>query len=190
MKERMTSYNGPMGLAIWENRKRQTRRPVKFPFIHPDFGCEIAGSELNGEIELLAGRNMPFGRVGDIMLVREPAKVVDIIGSGVRLEYTGGMISGWIPVPERLKWQPIMDHKVPNGCWEGSERSKRLIKRVWVELVQDISNNDAWCEGVSDSPEYDCRAYYRDVWQSIYGTWDENSLVWCCEFEVMSNEGQ
>lgn len=82
------------------------------------------------------------------------------------------------------------------------------VKRVWVERVQDISEEDAQAEGIREVTKdgivkkyciYDLRDMssvpwadmpknpipcFRDLWQSTYpGSWDANQWVWACEFE-------
>ena len=69
--EKPILFNSEMVRAILDGRKTQTRRPVKFPLIDPDSGCQIAGCELNAQIKALNGRKMPFPGVGENLWVRE-----------------------------------------------------------------------------------------------------------------------
>jgi hypothetical protein len=75
------------------------------------------------------------------------------------------------------------------------------VKRVWVERVQEISEEDAAEEGVEPDqvyshmlaggePFYDSNhaSAFVDLWNSVYAArglgWDANPWVWCCEFEM------
>ena len=69
------------------------------------------------------------------------------------------------------------------------------VKNVRVERVQDISENDAWAEGVGDGQlgrfDISGRVLFKSLWNSInekrgYG-WDANPWVWVVEFEIVEN---
>lgn len=82
-------------------------------------------------------------------------------------------------------------------------RTWLTVKRVWVERVQDISEEDARAEGVErfdtgwrdytparpGEPTGACFAEARDsfasLWKSLYpGSWERNDWLWCCELEL------
>ena len=56
------------------------------------------------------------------------------------------------------------------------------LASVRVERVQGITEDDAKAEGVEPiGGSY--REGFREVWQSIYGTWDANPWVWVAEWD-------
>jgi hypothetical protein len=86
-------------------------------------------------------------------------------------------------------------------------RLKPPVKRVWVEQVQDISEEDALAEGIGsdtlaacgDHPELRCyvtipddnHAYvtpiaaFQPFWNTLYpGSWGRNDWVFACEFSI------
>ena len=90
------------------------------------------------------------------------------------------------------KWTPSIH--MPRQA----SRLTLLVKRVWVERVQDISEADAYAEGVTDEwplsmpylSGFGGRAVlnnFATLWDSIYAAkgngWDENPWVRGCEFE-------
>ncbi len=64
-----------------------------------------------------------------------------------------------------------------------ASRMKLRVKRVWVERVQSISNYDAQAEGLGNDGFQIAR--FQELWDELYGTWDDNPFVWCCEFELI-----
>lgn len=212
-KELPVLFNGVMVRAILDGRKTQTRRPMK---IQPPEWAEHA-EELAGRLYFefwktdrfhedyvwpndLGGVKSPFGQPGDVLWVRESAKVSGWLPNQrkIELKYIDGAVYEG-DYPERLKWTPVYGHKVPNGCYRESCRIKLKVKRIWVERVQDISTENCISEGRMSRPlkdyqteESHCKAehtaakiFFKNAWDSIYGTWDDNPWIWCCEFEVM-----
>lgn len=59
------------------------------------------------------------------------------------------------------------------------------IKDVTAQRLQEITNEDAWCEGVCDSPEYNCIAYFQNIWIQLHGfsSWPSNPWIWKYTFE-------
>jgi hypothetical protein len=221
--------------AILEGRKTQTRRPVKGIFKHR-FGNGIGGfiepkealkdpwdgepvrvDWLGDECEDMG----PFGNAGDILWVREtclisPPNFVDQCNA----THPNGVIVQYLATdPDR---EAAADYGVTKATpsihmpkWACRIRLK--VKRVWVERVQDISEEDAKAEGiwtmdaVTEFCNRKCCDYtspsviFMELWDSIYGkrkvtdedgnfvewdtslSWDENPWVWCCEFERCDN---
>lgn len=71
MIERGMIFNAEMVRAILDGRKTQTRRPVKFPILDRNLGCELAGNELAGELAAGNYLNSAFGKPGHRIWVRE-----------------------------------------------------------------------------------------------------------------------
>lgn len=230
MTERLISFNGPMACSIGLNNKTQTRRPMRNPPFKNKFGFMTwktksviisaqCGAFENFEIDFPKAMNnfsrfSPFGSPGDIILVREPAKVIahewreidGIYDRAIKAEYSDGEVSPWIHRPARLA--PVAVGKgMPNGCFKEACRTRCKVKRVWVERVQDITEEGAKAEGCwqSTTPGYpywhstnhpvkgtpQCWVSWQQamekLWSSCYpGSWDRNDWVWCCEFEVIT----
>jgi hypothetical protein len=76
----------------------------------------------------------------------------------------------WVPSIHMPRWASRLTLKVTD---------------VRIERVQNITESQARSEGVS----MDCTPFYVsgfiDIWESIYGNWDQNPYVWVIEFEVI-----
>ncbi len=58
MLERGMIFNAEMVRAILDGRKTQTRRPVRFPVLDKNLGCELAGNELATRRSNLGARDI------------------------------------------------------------------------------------------------------------------------------------
>lgn len=173
--------------------------------------CRVAASQISSVIRC------PYGVPGDRLWVQEiyhhdwehgryfyqadadtdgtvPYLVSGIGGSG------GGVGSANIPESE---WMPA------DAMDRHQSRITLEVKRVWVERVQEMSEDDAYAEGykpdsfyreldancaasrtarlTGDPADSAAKAWFRDLWDSInaskgYG-WDANPWVWCVKFE-------
>ena len=172
MKERPILFSGPMVRAILDGRKTQTRRPVKpQPFVATTSMFDIS--------------KCPLGQPGDRLWVRETWRK-DALGTVVEYRATTSALMEFI-----APWRPSIH--MPR--W--ASRITLEITRVWVERVQDITEDEAKAEGIVDggcmtcgkpetcgcqNPRPDRRDSFANLWQSIYGTWDANPWVWAVEF--------
>ena len=198
---------GSLVRATLEGRKTQTRRPIK-----PQPDDDIVDVEYDAIADLWLGNTQedndlgytsswamrcPLGQAGDRLWVRETfaivhpcrdceAGYVDDIKqpSVIPKDNAGGY---WVPW-YRSDWKG--DDDTERGFqWTPSIHMPRWASRIVlplmsirVERVQDITEEDAKAEGVEPiGGSY--REGFREVWQSIYGTWDANPWVWVAEWK-------
>jgi len=222
MKERPILFSGEMVRAILRGRKTQTRRVINpQPIINehgivtgplkwtPSGGIYVWNVEQWKEIA--ASYSSPYGQPGNLLWVRETWRA--------GREDNGLKPSELDPKHTDLWWEA--DHsslRRLNGK-PGKKRPSIFMPRwasritlqvtgVRVERVQDITENDAYAEGIGD-PAYDheifggCLAHigggcgacancdpishFKYLWNDInasrgYG-WDKNPWVWVVEFD-------
>lgn len=173
--------------AILDGRKTQTRRPIKslrHPYGHL-LGPEGVAREFVAKTESI---RCPLGQPGDRLWVRETWMIGTMLGmhKGQERPIAIYRADGEIKMP----WRPSIH--MPR--W--ASRITLEINRVWVERVQDITEEDAMKEGCIRELKPDgsvgwgaglveARDAFRDTWQSICGTWDANPWVWAVEFRRM-----
>lgn len=151
MKSTPILFNTDMVHALLQGTKTQTRRIVDFAKIHKNLGFEIAGTEINYELEKCT-LTSPYGKAGDELWVREtwshdcyPYPVSsnphyfyreDFIGDplGIDLEHSKDGI--------RRKWLPSIF--MPRAAC----RITLKITNIRAEKLKDISQADAIAEGI------------------------------------------
>ncbi|MCE9939771.1 ASCH domain-containing protein [Serratia liquefaciens] len=211
MKERPVIFNGEMVRAILDGRKTQTRRAISDRHLHLiDVASQVGECyPLESGIDHANSQSYyrehcPFGQVGDRLLVRET--FMDLTGTGI--EATTGKFEGFayradtpagsygdeVRKEYGLKWTPSL-HMPRKAC-----RILLEITAVRVERLNDISEEDARAEGISDggclncgdpepcgcaNPQPDATDAFAYLWQSIYGVenWLTNPWVWVIEFK-------
>lgn len=195
MKERPILFNGDMVRAILDGRKTQTRRPVK-PQPEPIPEDVWKDKRVPSERQFW----WPSKKAGQMVELRDMALLAPLgtVGDQLWVRETWRMDAYNIAAEYRASTSALMEHIAP---WKPSIHMPRWasridleITRVWVERVQDITEEDAKREGVKVGED---RSYsfaehglkyephkdaFRDLWQSIYGTWDANPWVWAYEF--------
>lgn len=172
MKERPILFSGPMVRAILDGRKTQTRRPVK-----PQLFVATPS--------MFDFSKCPLGQPGERLWVRETWMMGTMLGmhKGQERPIAIYRADGEI----KMSWRPSIH--MPR--W--ASRITLEITRVWVERVRDITEEDAMKEGCIRELKPDgsvgwgaglveAKDAFRDTWQSIYGTWDDNPWVWAVEF--------
>ncbi|HBY2263142.1 TPA: morphogenetic protein [Klebsiella pneumoniae] len=173
MKERGMIFNGEMVRAILDGRKTQTRRPVKFPVLDKNLGCELAGNELAGELSAGNYLNSAFGKPGDRIWVRETWGVVSHAFSedGLMIDWVpdrpataihemlfgNGYYSGYAiyAVDGDFTWGDDDSYEDGRSCWKPSIHMPRAASRILLEItdvrverLNAISEEDATAEGV------------------------------------------
>ncbi|MGE9985404.1 hypothetical protein [Desulfovibrio sp. SGI.169] len=212
MTERPILFSDGMVRAILCGQKTQTRRPVKpQPVWHPNarpprwvwtgYGREVAWADYFGP--LFMRQYCPIGQPGDRLWVKETF-------------YKYYPSEGW-PRPKALyradgiSLEPV-DSEGMRQRWTPSIHMPRALSRITLEIndinverVQDISEKDAWAEGMEaldgsfnesalcatakhyDLCVEDTRCIYAHLWDSLYAKlglgWDANPWVWAVEFE-------
>lgn len=182
-RERPILFSGPMVRAILAGRKTQTRRVVTpalpessyRPMVggwHPTkvdrHGEEYPGTEVYGAWwnDGEDARRCPFGEPGDRLWVRETWKAWPTVGAGdlLRVEYAAG---GTLDVTHAGDWW--LPAVVRRGGWAPSIHMPRWASRITleitgvrVELLQDISEDDATAEGFEAVPELPWWQGYRE----------------------------
>lgn len=210
MKERGMIFNGEMVRAILDGRKTQTRRPVKFPILDRNLGCELAGNELAGELSAGNYLNSAFGKPGDRIWVREtfqgPLFDYDLMDSYCKdptpfekPEFCVYKADG-VPAPEFYDADDEL-----HCCWRPSIHMPRWASRILLEItdvrverLNAISQEDAQAEGMElagwrptysdpDSGGEVMTPYdnFAELWSSIYGeeSWNANPWVWVISFK-------
>lgn len=180
MREHPLLMKGPLVRATLEGRKTQTRRPVKMPShgVEPYNPGYADGAFWNYSFTEIIARS-PLGQTGDRLWVREtwawPGEEEFIYRAD---QWAARIVAKWKTDPNypQVKWSPLI-HMPRRAC-----RLVLPLVSVRVERVQDITEEDARAEGVEPiGGSY--REGFREVWQSIYGTWDANPWVWVAEWK-------
>jgi len=195
MRERPILFSGPMVRAILAGQKTQTRRAAKKPVRHPDLGNLYTPGALvlEHEPQHVIERACPYGQPGDRLWVREATIKVEDHGyeGPVYVESDEGracLDGGLAPDPDdcvevepwELRIRPSI-HMPRSYC-----RITLEITGVRVERLQDISEDDAYAEGVKHSEHggITARDGFQRLWESINGadSWDKNPWVWVVQF--------
>ncbi|MDD9638910.1 hypothetical protein [Klebsiella michiganensis] len=173
MKERGMIFNGEMVRAILDGRKTQTRRPVRFPVLDKNLGCELAGNELAGELSAGNYLNSAFGKPGDRIWVRETWGVVsheldedgrirpwtpDRPATAINeMPFGNGYYSGHAiyAADGDFTWGDDDGYEDGRSCWKPSIHMPRAASRILLEItdvrverLNAISQEDAQAEGM------------------------------------------
>jgi hypothetical protein len=216
MKERPILFSAEMVRALLDWRKTMTRRVIKdYKIVRRSSREEFATSgphqlslkETPGyayvELEsgALVGLPCPYGQPGDRLWVRERHSFNDAMKSDtphcwlVDVEYSDGTERNILAETKK----PKLTRERGETGWRPSIFMPRWASRILLEItsvrverVQEISDSDAFAEGIQTAVneglrgDGTARGSFRDLWDSInaargYG-WDVNPWVWVVEF--------
>ncbi|ENH0727020.1 hypothetical protein ABVS57_000123 [Escherichia coli] len=211
MREKGLIFNSEMVRAILDGRKTQTRRPVKFPVLDKNLGCELAGNELAGELSAGNYLNSAFGKPGDRVWVRETWGVVSHeLDEDGRIQpwtpnrpataihempFGNGYYSGHAiyAADGDFTWGDDDGYEDGRSCWRPSIHMPKAASRILLEItdvrverLRSMSQDDARAEGViAASGPMEAGLAFRELWDSIYGeeSWKANPWVWVIEFK-------
>lgn len=211
IREKGLIFNSEMVRAILDGRKTQTRRPVKFPVLDKNLGCELAGNELAGELSAGNYLNSAFGKPGDRVWVRETWGVVSHeLDEDGRIQpwtpnrpataihempFGNGYYSGHAiyAADGDFTWGDDDGYEDGRSCWRPSIHMPKAASRILLEItdvrverLRSMSQDDARAEGViAASGPMEAGLAFRELWDSIYGeeSWKANPWVWVIEFK-------
>lgn len=204
MTDRPILFSGPMVRALLDGRKTQTRRVATHatPGMHLD-RVGPTGWQFTGEGGLPRISYTPRYAVGDRLYVREAWR------SAAPLDDTAPRDMGELLVPplryeadgETVNWKEWRGHdagRFRQGMhmprW--ASRLTLIVKDVRVQRLQEISEADAWAEGVENCGEADggraIPGHGRDLFQSLWDSlnaergfgWNANPWVAAYSFTV------
>lgn len=153
-------FNTEMVQALLKGRKTVTRRAVKFPRgWNPKFTGYIPdGAVLYGSNNIPAAK-APY-KTGDVIWVRETWRIQSAhrFEADAKIEYKSGGPMEKVKFKCRLDYDRfIWNQPVGEGKWKPSihmpKEAARLFLRVtgvWVERLQNITEEGALAEGVPD----------------------------------------
>ena len=177
-KSKQVLFNIEMVKAIQEGRKTQTRRAFDPNKIFEDnedvhrigivdgkivYDAVVDADMTHEDVDIT--ENYSMYKKGDILWVREPAKILDCFGTQIRYIYLSDGHIDTIYLPKRfLQWKKgdpeIIVPKwvknkagVPNGCIREMARTFLRITGVRAERIQDISERDIYREGLETAKE-------------------------------------
>lgn len=194
-------FSTEMVVSLLEDRKNQTRRPLKvqpknkhYPYVDKivrDWNYNFFGYSNDSDIDIFSAGKCPYGKVGDIIWVRETFHKYTSESNEIIYSYKADH-----KLLDKTKiWKPSI-HMPKEAC-----RLFLEIINVRVEKLYDISKTDALNEGIDKIENFGSLGYkdytmtsiypcsekvsFFSLWQSIYGEDSvlSNPFVWVIEFK-------
>ena len=213
MSSKPILFNTEMVKAILDGRKTQTRRVI--PLKNNDLiftGFVVSSTAKNREGYCAFGKNKeqdlefikPKYKVGDILYVREPAKVVSPpveTCKKLTFKYLADNKTTEIFLDDDFDYSKKWIQRcqgVPNGCLKEMARIFLKVTNVRVERLQDISVRDiekvtGWKREIYSYSNKNKAFFkdYRDFWNSTAKDgykWEDNPYVFVYEFERIEKQ--
>lgn len=210
-RERPILFSGPMVRAILAGTKTQTRRIIKhrhaFITEHTKTTAREASDHdnmpliLRPEDESAAKayltKHSPYGVPGDRLWVRETWLYVGP-GSGSEIDGPIEQARGENQKPANCWYRatPISNLDVGTYRWTPSIHMPRWASRLTLEVTEvrvqrlaEISEEDAWAEGIGGQDcgplTVDGRVLFASAWDALNGRkarWESNPWVWAISF--------
>ena len=192
--------NTKMVKSIQEDRKTQTRRPVKYqPECEENPKIHTLLDTTDRDKRKYRFYNFWHTDLGDEEnFFRTPYQ----IGDKLYVRETFHMHWGEPIYKAAEEWNSIIDND-PDKTWKPSIHMPKKYARIWLEVtnvrverVQDVSADDVVDEGVCPSEvpgigsDYSFIKFFEELWNSIYKNWNDNPWVWVFEFKVIKKESE
>lgn len=200
--------NARMAKAVLDGRKKQTRRVLPFKiYTDKDGNITAYSDEKNMRSRKCNNISHIKGflkyKVGDILWVREPVKIINFLQTGSMSEgdyeekifykYMADSFEDFMDVPNRFDKTPAYFKNckgIPNGCIKEMARLFLKVTDVRVELLQNITNEDVIKEGIEYKIDKDEHITFIDDWIELWNStakkdckWEDNPYVPVYEFE-------
>lgn len=220
-KERPILFKGPMVRAILEGRKTQTRRIIDKKWMPIVEEClRVNGKWVFDTLDFEL--TTPKGKPGDLLWVRENHSIFHTHGQhrddDVRWGPWGGLPTVISPDRKQIAYFEEGFDRCDPGRWRPSIHMPRWACRLFLEVtgvkverLQDITENDAMCEGADfacvgcgeifcvdknamglcwkpecGAEDFSFIAGFKILWDTIAKPgfqWTDNPWVWVIEFK-------
>lgn len=173
-------FSTPMVQAILDGRKTMTRRTIK-----PQPNLQLHNVNMGywsafPDIISYPYVKCPYGKVGDVLWVRESFRKIEGNVTGSEHDYEAEIL--YAADNSRGPFKPSI-HMPKEAC-----RLFLKITDVRVERLQDIYRGDCMAEGCpfpNIAKISNPKQWFSDLWKSINGpdSWEANPFVWVISFE-------
>jgi hypothetical protein len=204
LKEKPILFSTPMVRAIMEDRKTKTRRDCNpQPVINLDDKRQviIPVNRMHGMIDTLGFysvedyiKSKARYQVGDILWVRETWCNINKPGIDPEYYFYADAIQAEDYDSSEWKWKPSIH--MPRKA----ARIFLRVTNVWVERLQDITEEDAKAEGIGmplfridEIEDYGYVECFKRLWDGLNEKrgyeWEKNPWVWVYTFERCEKPG-
>ena len=202
IKERPILFSAPMVRAILDGQKTQTRRVITGKYADPVSGLDKSFAKINCR----------YGQPGDQLWVRESWRTSLCADDRPPRETKDHGLPFWYEADDQCKWTGATSGgpsfitpgklRPPIHMPRWGSRITLEITGIRIQRLQDMSEEDARAEGITDggclncgnsepcgcsNPQPDARDSFIWLWGSINGkapgkSWIDSPWVWVVEF--------